>query len=256
MLPKFVICGVEHSGTTLLSDIFRQVKGLDAGFEVGVLLCNTPREFRTFKPFIDQIPEGWGVKEEKLDYICDTDSFNDFYEMLYEESTVISKPCEIFDKTPRYAWGIEKCLNNFDKKYIFTYKDPRALVWSNYKRYRMDLSLEQWGVEYLSTAKKYWMTIYENYKKIKEKKIGNDNILTVSLEEITLNTKQTIKNIFAFIDLPFSIDYLFLKNLRYPHTKADYISVKITFEYKLYLKKSQIQLIEKELSELKEWFYE
>jgi len=25
MLPKFVICGVEHSGTTLLSEIFRQI---------------------------------------------------------------------------------------------------------------------------------------------------------------------------------------------------------------------------------------
>ncbi len=91
MMPKFVIGGVEHSGTTLLSDIFRQVPGLDSGFEVGVLLCNTPKEFRTFKPFIDQMPAGWGLTEEDLDYICDTDSFQDFYERLYEKSQIIKK---------------------------------------------------------------------------------------------------------------------------------------------------------------------
>ena len=47
----FVICGVEHSGTTLISEIFRQVPMLDSGFETGVLLSETPSQFLQEMPF-------------------------------------------------------------------------------------------------------------------------------------------------------------------------------------------------------------
>ncbi len=256
MLPKFVICGVEHSGTTLLSDIFRQVENIDSGFEVGVLLCNTPREFRTFKPFIDQIPAGWGVKEEDLDYICDTDSFEEFYDRLYEKSTVIQKPCEIFDKTPRYAWGLEKALQNYGGKYICTYKDPRALVWSNFKRYKKTMSWDEWFKEYAPKLKRYWLKIYNNYQKVKKGELGNGNIEIVSLEDLTFNTRNTVERLFEFVGIPFKLDYLVLKNLRYRHTRADYVSAKIALEYKLNLSPEQIRQIEEYFKELKGWFYD
>jgi len=256
MIPEFIICGVEHSGTTLLSDIFRQVPNLDAGFEVGVLLCKTPKEFRNFEPYATQLLEGWGLKKEDLDYICDTYSFEEFYERLYERSTILKKPCKIFDKTPRYAWGLQECLNKYNGKYICTYKDPRALVWSNYKRYKGKKDWDEWFEEFIPKLKKYWKRIYSNYNKVRQRKLGNSNIFIVSLEELTLNTRNTIENIFEFVGIPFKLDYLLLKNLRYPHTRADYISVKVTFEYKYYLSRNQIRQIEEELSEFKEWFYE
>ncbi|MEM4757844.1 MAG: sulfotransferase [Nanopusillaceae archaeon] len=256
MMPKFVIGGVEHSGTTLLSDIFRQVPGLDSGFEVGVLLCNTPREFRNFEPFINQMPEGWGVTEEDLDYICDTDSFQEFYNRLYERSKIIKKPCEIFDKTPRYAWGIEKCISNYpDGKYILTYKDPRALVYSNYKRFGKILKFEDFLEESLPKIRRYWKKIYENYQKIKRGEIKGE-FMIVSLEEITFNTKNTLHKLFDFVGLKFDLDFLLLKDLRYRHTRTDYISAKIVLEYKLNLNKEQIKLIEEYLKDLEEWFYD
>ncbi|WP_161936190.1 sulfotransferase family protein [Thermodesulfovibrio aggregans] len=256
-MPKFVIGGVEHSGTTLLSDIFRQVPGLDSGFEVGVLLCNTPKEFRTFKPFIDQMPAGWGLTEEDLDYICDTDSFQDFYERLYEKSQIIKKPCEIFDKTPRYAWGIEKCISNYpDGKYILTYKDPRALFYSNYKRYGENVNFKDFIENNLPKSIKYWLKIYENYQKIKKEEIKG-NFLIVSLEEITFDCRKTLEKIFEFVGLEFNLDYLLLRNLRYRHTRADYISAKIALEYRFKLKKEEIKIITQELGGiLNEWFYE
>jgi len=254
MLPEFVICGVEHSGTTLLSDIFRQVEGLDAGFEVGVLLCNSPREFKDFHPFVDQIYKGWGITQEDLNYICDTDSFEEFYERLYEKSKVIRKPCKIFDKTPRYAWGLEQCIKNFQGKYIFTYKDPRALVYSNYKRYKEGKDFEEWLEHFVPKAKKYWLKIYENYRRVKQGEFKN--VLVVSLEEITFNTRNTLEKIFDFVGLQFKLDYLLLKNLRYHHTRADYISAKIVLEYRLNLSKEQIKKIEELVKELEEWFYD
>ena len=50
---RFIICGPEHSGTTLISDIFRQVPGLDSGFEVGVLLADTPVSSRLLSRFMN-----------------------------------------------------------------------------------------------------------------------------------------------------------------------------------------------------------
>jgi len=253
MLPKFVICGVEHSGTTLLSEIFRQVDGLDAGFEVGVLLTDNPREFRNYHPFIDQMPEGWGLTEEDLDYICDTDSFETFYERLYERSKVIKKPCEIFDKTPRYAWALDTVMEKYNGKFICTYKDPRALVWSNYKRYaKQNEDFIRWVEDNLPTFKRYWLKIYNNYQKFK----NNNNVRLISLEDLTLNTKNVLKDLFDFIEVHFKLDYLFLSKPRYSHVRADYISIKIAFEYRYNLKKEEMKIIEEYFRDLAEWFYE
>ncbi|MEO0927718.1 MAG: hypothetical protein AAFY63_17790, partial [Cyanobacteria bacterium J06643_13] len=78
MALKFVICGLEHSGTTLLSDIFRQIKGLDSGFEVGVLLSELPRNFSKVQPFYKNMMGGWQIEKDTLENICDTDSFTEF----------------------------------------------------------------------------------------------------------------------------------------------------------------------------------
>lgn len=33
MQPTLVICGLEHTGTTLISELFRQIPHIDSGFE-------------------------------------------------------------------------------------------------------------------------------------------------------------------------------------------------------------------------------
>ena len=44
--PLFaLVCGFEHSGTTLVSEILRQHPQLDSGFEGGFLLNNEAKEF-------------------------------------------------------------------------------------------------------------------------------------------------------------------------------------------------------------------
>ncbi|TVS07098.1 MAG: hypothetical protein EA413_01985, partial [Cyanobium sp. PLM2.Bin73] len=62
----FIICGLEHSGTTLGSDLFRQVPGCDSGFECGVLLCTTPRDFAGNQPFYQNMLAGWKITEGDL----------------------------------------------------------------------------------------------------------------------------------------------------------------------------------------------
>ncbi len=109
MALKFVICGLEHSGTTLLSDIFRQVPGLDSGFEVGVLLCDSPRQFPRRQPFYKHMRPGWKISPEDLQRCCAVDTVGEFYAELHRRSGVLKEgTIDIFDKTPRYFWDIPR----------------------------------------------------------------------------------------------------------------------------------------------------
>ena len=88
---SFLICGLEHSGTTMVSDLFREHPSTESGFECGVLLCESPQKFRTYKPFCDHMEVGWGISKQDLDECCEADSFSEFYSRLFSRSSIISE---------------------------------------------------------------------------------------------------------------------------------------------------------------------
>ena len=121
---RFVICGPEHSGTTLVSDLFRQVPGVDAGFEVGVLLASSPRCFPDLAVHAEITRWGWGVDEAALAQCCDTDDFAVFYERLEAASTVLRPGTQtVFDKTPRYLAALEACMAKLAVPFFLVFKD-------------------------------------------------------------------------------------------------------------------------------------
>lgn len=70
MQPKFAICGLEHTGTTLVSELFRQVPRVDSGFECGVFLGENPAAFKGLEPFYQNMCDGWGISVEELEECC------------------------------------------------------------------------------------------------------------------------------------------------------------------------------------------
>lgn len=252
MIPKFVICGVEHSGTTLVSDVFRQVPGIDAGFEVGVLLSKTPKEFRTLEPFITNIKSGWDLTDEQLDEICNTESFEEFYLCLARFSKIIENKVEIFDKTPRYFSQLQSCLEKVPCNFIATYKDPRSLVYSDYKRDK-PTDFNQWFEKYAPKKLNYLKTIYSEYEACKP--LDGSRIALVSLENIALDTRRIFEKIFSVANIEFKVEYLMLKNMRYKNTKAAYVSSNIPFEYMDAFGSKEQKIIMDKFSALDEWFY-
>jgi len=252
--PSFVICGIEHSGTTLLSDIFRQVPTIDSGFETGVLLVDSPREFRSLDPFISNIVSGWGVKDTELDMICDCDTFDEFYDRLWQQSTVVNHQKTImFDKTPRYFSTLNSCTQKIDCPFIATYKDPRAIVASDFRRDKAE-NFSVWFDSYAPRKKKYLRIIYAQLEQTVQGSIPN--AIAVSLEAVCLDTRQTLEKMFAHVGQEFDLSYLLLKNLRYHHTKLPYISSNIPFQYLEVFNKSQIKQIEKRFEEFELFFYQ
>ncbi len=255
---KFVICGLEHSGTTLLSDIFRQIPELDSGFEVGVLLADSPRKFKETQPFYNNMQGGWGIGRESLDNACDTDDFNEFYQRLQHASDILSKDTKhLFDKTPRYFVKIISCYKKIKVPFIIMYKDPRSLVYSDFKRAAQGTCFQEWYAEYKEAKISYLRQSYSRYlalKRTSDAELKKD-VLCVSLEEVCLNTRSTLDKIFQHVGYNLELSYLLLKDLRYPHTRTPEISSRIPFEYFEGLTRQQRTEIEKDFAEFEDWFY-
>ncbi len=255
---KFVICGLEHSGTTLVSDIFRQVEGVDSGFECGVLLGESPRDFPNIQPFYKNTLGGWNISEDAVKAACNTDSFPDFYRSLYKESKLFDPNTKyLFDKTPRYFTELFKCQAKVGVPFIATYKDPRSIVFSDFKRSGKEKPFEEWYEDYKAPKLQYLSRIYnDNYLRwIETKHKENDEVLCIALEDICLDTRKTAEKMFSHVGFNFDISYLLMKNLRYAHTRMPQVSSRIPFEYIESLSKKRIEKIEKDFASLENWFY-
>jgi hypothetical protein len=251
---SFVICGIEHSGTTLLSDLFRQVGGLDSGFECGVLLCRSPREFPNLQPFFGNILNGWKIDEAALRACCETDDFSEFYRQLAANSKVLDESVNaIFDKTPRYLSVLSECLSRTPAPFLCTYKDPRAIVYSDMSRAK-PASFEAWYDTYFRTKKVYLAKIYAEITKRSQDR--EQRVLTIRLEDVCLNARETLERAFAFVGLRFSPHYVAIENKRYAHNRDNSISARIPFEYRLRLTRKQIATIERDFSAFAHCFYD
>lgn len=255
---KFVICGLEHSGTTLVSDLFRQIEEVDSGFECGVLLGDSPRDFHKIQPFYNNICAGWEVDEQALERACTSDSYIDFYQSLYQSSGFQDPKVKyLFDKTPRYFQKLFECQEKAGVPFIATFKDPRSVVYSDFKRTGQGKAFEEWYETYKAPKLQYLSKIYQNSYlrwKLNRDEVGS-TIMCVAIEDICLSARETVEQMFSFVGFDFEIGYLLMKNLRYSHTRVPEISSRIPFEYLEKFETEQIKKIEDDFQSLSDWFY-
>ena len=250
---KFVICGIEHSGTTLVSDLFRQVPQVDSGFECGVLLGDTPRAFPEMQPFAQNILGGWKITREDLVSSCDTDDFKQFYENLRSKCRSLKPDTkDIFDKTPRYLARLAECLKKMPVPFIVMFKDPRALVYSDFTRSKQ-ADFDPWFEGYAPAKLAYMRGLYANYDKAPA--LGSA-VLTMSLEKLCMEPRKSCEALFRHCGYEFDLEYFLLKNLRFKHTRSDSVSGRIPFEYREGLSKPQQAVVKDRFKEFSAWFYD
>ena len=134
-LPEIILCGYERGGTTLLSQIFRE-NGFVSGFEVGVLMCDSPAAFPSFQPYAGMLHAGWGLgKRITLEELCSGD-FAHFYRRLGRTAYPRKVEQPFFDKTPIYMRRLGFVLQQteFINKAVVITRDPRAVFTSWAKR--------------------------------------------------------------------------------------------------------------------------
>jgi len=195
----FVVCGLERSGTTLVSELFRQVPRVDAGFEIGVLLGGTPRDFLAIQPFSDNMLWNWGLTQDALAQCCDTDDFAAFYTKLLASSTVMRPGTAIiFDKTPRYLATLDDCMGKTPVPFIVTFKDPRSTVYSDFRASGAE-DFDRWFEAYAPDKIGYMRLHYAQFERLR---MANDQrALLVRLEDLCLQPGVICPRILAHRDL-------------------------------------------------------
>ncbi len=252
-LIRFVICGPEHSGTTLVSDLFRQVPGIDAGFEVGVLLAPSPRNFPEFAVHAEITRWGWGIDAAALDSCCDTDDFAQFYDRLHAAATVLKPGTHtIFDKTPRYLSRLADCMNKVAVPFLVVFKDPRALVCSDWRKAGAP-AFSPWFEAYAPDKLNYLRTHYASYSAAVAS--ADPRVCPIRLETLCLDTRRTCERVYAVAGCAFDPAYMVLAGVRYENTRQGSICAGIPFEYTARFSKSEQFLIATTFAELDDWFY-
>jgi hypothetical protein len=247
----FVICGTEHSGTTLCSDLFRQVPGVDAGFELGVLLADSPRLFAGVGSHFQYLGMGWGLDPRDIAWACDTDDFVVFYERLQARAAYMPAGTHtIFDKTPRYLAHLDACLARIDVPFIVTCKDPRATVHSDFVRSGAE-DFFAWFDGYAPAKLAYLSSAYAQYMRHQ----SDPRVLCLPLEALCLEAGRSCAAMFAHVGLAFDPRYLVLRDLRYPNTRNESISAGIPFGYRHALTVDMIAQVEAYFASLNTWFY-
>ena len=250
---SFVICGVEHSGTTLVSDLFRQTAHVDSGFEVGVLMSSSPRLFLKAWPYARNILQGWGITRDDLEYCCDTDSFEEFYSRLRGRSRVLkASTAKIFDKTPRYMAYLDSCLDKAPVPFVVMYKDPRAIVFSDFKRSGQQ-DFDRWFDNYALLKLGYLRQLYTYHR---SRAARSRRVLRVSLEHLCLHPRTASEEIFSHCGEIFCLKYLLFENSEILAGRGSSISPRMPFEYLAGLTDDQAKLILRFFADLDEWFYD
>lgn len=251
MEPKIIICGMEHTGTTLISDLFRQVPGLDSGFECGVLLRENPVDFQTLEPFADNMTRGWGITREQLSECCDVEDHTEFYDRLVNCATVLPEgTTAIFDKTPRYLYALTAVLERSTAPVVISFKDPKAIVCSDFKRAKVD-DFDAWYDDYMPKKRGYLKTCYKEFVANKD----HERVVTIGLEDLAMNSRATMERMFAHVGEEFRLDYAIIRELRYENTRNHTVSADIAFEYLRHFDDAQCKRIETDFALAEDWFY-
>ena len=257
LLPSILLCGYERGGTTLLSEIFRR-NGYQSGFEVGVLMCDTPSSFHNYQPYNQNLLSSWKIQKHVLSKICDTQDFADFYHNLFSFSGIID--CEniephhsdkLFDKTPIYMSKLGSCLHktHFNNKAVVIYRDPRAVMMSWAKRRNtssMDVN------EYIIKNIRQLAQRYCSYfiGSITHRK--NPNVLFISFEQLCLKIEDHLKIIGQFSEGQAWENGA--SKSRYANVTSHHIDQGKVLEYKHYLKQETQDII-LDSTKLASWFF-
>ena len=138
-----IITGPPHSGTTILHRAVRSIDGYAGGFECGLMLVDSPKEFFTSKNKFPMYkggcyPKRWGLSNEFVKNKCfNTNDFGTAYSNLRKHARNFINKELLVDKTPHY-YGEKHLKRVISKKgkvpLVIIKKDIRNYYWSLVKK--------------------------------------------------------------------------------------------------------------------------
>ena len=249
--PRLVICGVEHSGTSLLADVFRQVPGLGAGWETGVLLADRPCDFPGVQPHFDEFAANWGLGEADIARVCAAGDHADFYRRLAVCARALpAGTTMVFDKTPRYFLDLKACLGRVGAPFLVTYKDPRAIVHSSWVRAGRP-EVMGWIARAEKEMLGYLLALYEQQALHRMER----RVLFLALEALCLAAGRSCGQAFEHVGVAFDPGYLLLRGIDNRATHGGTVMAGAPFGWRRDWPAAAGRAVEARFAGLDGWFY-
>lgn len=193
------IFSLPRSGSTLLQHLLAAHNFIDTASEPFFLLhfLESTREGDIYSTYSHQNMV-WAI-EDFANYL--PGGYNDYLEELHEFAVRLyarasGKDAKYFlDKTPSYHLVVEQIIEIFpEAKFIFLWRNPLSVIssmlssWQNgrWNIYHSEFRLFKGFSNLISAFEKY-----------------QDQVCSIKYEEMILNTDQSIKNVFDYLELPF-----------------------------------------------------
>jgi len=189
------ICGVVHSGTTILMKTLRAHPDLCAPTEGHILRLNSMAEFKAVQKRRAVIRSGWHINKEQLKEAMEQKNIEMLYRYLRRVSPTIvagDKKKKIIDKTPSYIYRLREAMDRSENiPFIAIKKDPRNFYYS------------------LNRRNMEWKKIRELYRHSYEvcvpdcKRVFGKRLMVVSWERFMLRPIKTMMQICSHVDVEF-----------------------------------------------------
>lgn len=190
-----IVTGLEHSGTTAISQLVMGAPNLYGAFETGALMADTPADFARVVPWFGQMSMShrtslcYGVAPEDRETMLRAPCFARFYRLLRRFSPLYTGPNArswVVDKTPAYIYNLTAIMRKTPGvPVIVTQKSLAAQQLSYRKRRIQDGRLER-GMAELARAQRTFPR----------------RIHVVNMTAMKVDPDATMARAFAFLGLP------------------------------------------------------
>ena len=244
-----LVCGFEHGGTTAVSELLRRHPEVDAGFEGGFLLADTPAGFPDIEPHFGIALRGWGLSARDMDHICAAGGFGELYDRLADRYVGSQAGERIFDKTPRYMAHLADVMDKVpETPVVAIVRDPRALFWS--WRKRADRVDDDWIDRFAARYRRY----AESLRDAEDSPRGS-RIHVVRHEDLSSAPSETAPAVHEALGLTW--DDAFLEfDPRYRNVRGDGLVPGFVAEYRDHLTDDEQQRILEATADFADWRWE
>lgn len=193
-----IVTGMEHSGTTILSQFIKSSPSLFGGFEGGFLLAKDPQSFVKIQPFYNWtlIPEGWGLSEAERSELCRARSHAEMFTFLIRNSPVMAKDSYIVDKTPRYVYSLDEVMLRAPDVPVVVTMKRKEMIRSSWKSHgRSD---EFFEIMYRKSSESIARAL----------SLFPSRIHFVSMDSLEKNPHTVLGDVFSFLGLEWLDSYI------------------------------------------------
>ncbi len=221
-----LVCGLQHSGSTMLGELLRAAPGCESRFEAGLMAFDNFDQHRK-SPFHGFLIDYWKLTPGQVEEIYAAPNIRQSYELLRSFAGFESQ--RIVDKAPRCSLRLHKILSICDIPVLFTVRDPRAILYSARKHRRWTLRvLADHYVSYIDGL-------------TKARRDFDNRIRVVRYEELCRDPQKEAANLYDFLGLEWNPEFVELRDAD-PATRAKVqggVSTNFIHDYRKHVSKEE-----------------